>query len=221
MGQVKIYSAEACPYAQRTRLILHEKGVDFELTEIDLAEKPDWLPEVSPYGKVPAIVHGDVRVYESSIINEYLDEAFPEPAMMPADSAGRALARIWIDYSNTRFIDPEYKLLREQDPELRAGLAEELSAILRFMETEGLGKMGEGPYWMGDTPSLIDFAFYPFFERFCILDHYRNFRIPEDCARLIRWVETMRFRSSVKAIENSDSFYIKRYAKYAEAKPAA
>ena len=100
-----------CPYAQRTRLLLLEKGVDFELIEIDLANKPDWFEDVSPYSKVPVVVDGDTRVYESSIINEYLDEAYPEPALMPSDPGRRALARIWIDYANVKYTPSIYKFL--------------------------------------------------------------------------------------------------------------
>ncbi|BCL36245.1 hypothetical protein NSMS1_26920 [Nostoc sp. MS1] len=72
MADIKIYSAVTCPYAHRTRLVLQEKGIDFELTEIDLQNKPANFTDISPYGKVPALVHGDKRVWESAIINEYL-----------------------------------------------------------------------------------------------------------------------------------------------------
>ena len=216
MAKVKIYSAEVCPYAQRTRLMLAEKGVDFELTEIDLANKPDWFGGISPYGKVPVVVHGDDRVYESAIINEYLEEAYPEPPLMPKAPGRRALARIWIDYCNTRFTAPFYKIMLEQDPEKRKPLLEDLTTALKFMEHEGLRKLGDGPYWMGEQLTLVDFAYYPFFERFCVVEHYRNFHIPEECTRLKAWVEAMRFRPSVKEIENSPEYYIKRYSKYAD-----
>ncbi len=216
MAKVKIFSAEVCPYAQRTRLMLAEKGVDFELTEIDLADKPDWFGDISPYGKVPVVVHGDDRVYESAIINEYLEEAYPEPPLMPKEPGRRALARIWIDYCNTRFTSPFYKMMLEQDPEKRKPLLEDLTKALKFMEHEGLRKLGDGPYWMGEQLSLVDFAYYPFFERFCVVEHYRNFHIPEECTRLKAWVEAMRFRPSVKEIENSPEYYIERYSKYAD-----
>lgn len=220
MTKVKIYSAQVCPYAQRTRLLLLEKGVDFELIEIDLANKPDWFEDVSPYSKVPVVVDGDTRVYESSIINEYLEEAYPEPALMPSDPGRRALARIWIDYANVKYTPSIYKFLMEQDDEARESLRADAVAVLRFMETEGLAKLSDGPYWMGEELSLVDLAYYPFFERLCVLEHYRDFAIPEDCPRLKAWVETMRFRPSVKEIENPPDYYIERYARYASGKAA-
>jgi glutathione S-transferase len=220
MTKVKIYSAQVCPYAQRTRLLLLEKGVDFELIEIDLANKPDWFEDVSPYSKVPVVVDGDTRVYESSIINEYLEEAYPEPALMPSDPGRRALARIWIDYANVKYTPSLYKFLMDQDDEARASLRADAVAVLRFMETEGLRKLSDGPYWMGEELSLVDLAYYPFFERLCVLEHYRDFAIPEDCPRLKAWIETMRFRPSVKKIENPPDYYIERYARYASGKAA-
>lgn len=104
MAEIEIYSATVCPFAQRSRLALLEKGIDFKLIEIDLQNKPEGFTDISPYGKVPAIKHGNDRVWESAIINEYLDEVFPEPSLMPRDPIGKALARIWIDFANTRFV---------------------------------------------------------------------------------------------------------------------
>ncbi len=216
MAKVQIYSAEVCPYAQRTRLMLAEKGVDFELNEIDLANKPDWFGDVSPYGKVPVVVHGDDRVYESAIINEYLEEAYPDPPLMPKEPGRRALARIWIDYCNTRFTVPFYKMMLEQDLEKRKPLTENLVTALKFIEHEGMRKLGDGPYWMGEQLTLVDFAYYPFFERWCVVEHYRDFHIPEECTRIKAWVESMRFRPSVKGIENTPEFYIERYSRYAD-----
>ena len=74
MSDIKIYSFDKCPYAQRTRMALIEKGLDFELIEIDVYNKPEWFHEISPYGKVPVIVHEGKTIFESAIINEYLDE---------------------------------------------------------------------------------------------------------------------------------------------------
>jgi glutathione S-transferase len=104
MAGLTLFSARACPFAHRTRLVLGEKQLDFELVEIDLQNKPAWFNTVSVYGKVPALEHDGQRIVESAIVNEYLDEVFPTPALLPRAPAARALARIWIDYANTRFV---------------------------------------------------------------------------------------------------------------------
>ena len=59
---LRLVSAEVCPYAQRTRLVLLEKGLEAETVEIDLRNKPGWFGEVSPYGKVPVLLHGQARI---------------------------------------------------------------------------------------------------------------------------------------------------------------
>ena len=217
MDEVRLYSAQVCPFAQRTRLVLLEKSVDFDLTEIDLENKPDWFKEVSPYSKVPVVMHGDVRVYESAVINEYLDEVFPEPKLMPRQPAIRAQARIWIDFCNNRFIPTFYKLLLSQEEETRTGLREKLREDLLFMEKEGLAKLGsEGPYWLGNNLSLVDITFYPFFERFVVIEHYRGVEIPSECQRLKTWYAAMCERKSVKATANTRDYYIEKYTKYAD-----
>lgn len=215
MAEVEIYSATVCPYAHRTRLTLLEKGVNFNLTEIDLEHKPDWFPQVSPDGKVPVIKHGNDRVWESTIINEYLDEVFPQPQLMPTDPGQRAIARIWIDFANTKFTPTFYKLLLSQEPEQQQEWRQELCQQLLFME-EGIGKLSDsGPYWLGESLSLVDLAFYPWFERFPVLGHYRSFTLPADCARLMAWHSAMVNRTSVRQIQHTADFYIQKYINYA------
>jgi glutathione S-transferase len=86
MAKVEIFSAAVCPFAQRSRMMLLQKQVDFQVTEIDLSDKPANFSEISPYGKVPVILHGEDRVWESAIINEYLEEVFPDPPMLPTNA---------------------------------------------------------------------------------------------------------------------------------------
>ena len=215
MATVEIFSAEVCPYAHRTRLVLMHKGIDFSLTEIDLSKKPDWFAEVSPYGTVPSIRHDGCTIYESAIINEYLDEAFPEPALMPAESYARAIARIWVDYGNTRFNVASFKLLRENDTANQNTLRTELDASLKFME-EGMAKLGGGPYWLGTELSLVDYSYYPFFERFCNVEHYRDYQIPASCNRLLVWREVMKTLPIVREIANAPEFYVERAKAYVQ-----
>ena len=216
MAEVQIYSATVCPYAHRTRLALLEKGVDFKLTEIDLHNKPQWFAAISPYGKVPVIQHENNVVWESTIINEYLDEVFPEPPLMPNASGKRAIARIWIDFANTKFLPAFYKLLLTQEPQKQQEWAKVLADHLRFIEREGLAKLSNnGSYWFGDSLSLVDLAFYPWFERFCVLERYRSFILPAECVQLQQWWIAMSVRDSVLEIKNTEDFYIEQYIQYA------
>ena len=217
MPDFQIISANVCPYAQRTRMVLQEKNLDFDVVEIDLKNKPDWFAGVSPYGKVPVLRHDGQTIYESAVINEYLDESFPTPSLMPGDPSSRALARIWIEYCNSQFCPLFYKILLAQDETIQKELAEKLIAVLSFIEEEGLAKLqGADPFWMGDAPNLVDFTYYPFFERFAVIEHYRGVAIPQDCQRLKDWLVIMSKHSSAIQTSNTEEFHINNYLKYAD-----
>ncbi|MEH2234935.1 glutathione S-transferase family protein [Nostoc sp.] len=214
MSTVQLYFAKASTFSQRTRVVLLEKGIDFTPTEIDLQNKPDGYTQISRYGKVPAIKHGDIEIYESAIINEYLDEVFPEPPLLPHDPGAKAIARIWIDYANTRFVPAFNKFLRGKDAQEQGQGQREFLESLLYIEQEGLGKLsGNGPYWLGDKLSLVDISFYPWFERLPLLEHFRNFSLPTETPRLQKWWDTVRDRESIRAVENPASFYLERFAK--------
>ena len=160
MAEVDIFSAAVCPFAQRSRMMLLQKQVTFEVTEIDLNNKPANFLDISPYGKVPVLKHGQNRVWESAIVNEYLEEVFPEPPMLPTSPGQRALARIWIDFANTKFTPAFYKLLLSQDPAAQQDWRAEMTRHLQFIEQEGLAKLsGDGPFWFGDSLSLVDISY--------------------------------------------------------------
>ena len=76
-----LYSGTTCPFSQRCRLVLFEKGMDFEIRDVDLFNKPEDIAVMNPYGQVPILVERDLILYESNIINEYIDERFPHPQL--------------------------------------------------------------------------------------------------------------------------------------------
>src|SRR5690606_22462673 len=91
-----LYSGTTCPFSQRCRFVLFEKGMDFEIRDIDLYNKPEDIAVMNPYGQVPILVERDLVLYESNIINEYIDERFPHPQLMPADPVMRARTRLFL-----------------------------------------------------------------------------------------------------------------------------
>ena len=215
MPEITLYSAPSCPYAQRTRLLLHEKGLAYTQVDIDLKQTPDWYLAISPTGKVPLLRHGDDTVWESAAINEYLEETHPEPPLMPPSPLDRARVRIAVDFANTYFAPLYYKLLLAPPGEARTKVAARLDARLREMERDGPGGSG-GPWWLGAEFTLADLACYPFFERFPVLAHYRGYALPDDCPALARWLGAMGERASVRALAPPAGFYVAAYAHYAD-----
>lgn len=213
---IELFNAAVCPFCHRTRLTLLEKGVDFSITEIDLDDKPDWLPSVSPNGAVPAIRHGNVNLWESTVINEYLEELFPAPALLPEDPAERARARIWINFADGPFVKAFYRLLLEQEENEQRAWRERFLGNLQRIEQE-LGRPGNpGPYWFGEELTLTDISLYPWFERWPVLAHYRDLEPPAEHKNLMRWWQAMSARPAVKEDSQKAEFYIRKYAKYAD-----
>ena len=91
-----LYSGTTCPFSHRCRFVLFEKGMDFEIRDVDLYNKPEDINVMNPYGQVPILVERDLILYESNIINEYIDERFPHPQLMPGDPVDRARVRLFL-----------------------------------------------------------------------------------------------------------------------------
>jgi glutathione S-transferase len=218
MSAVELFSYEACPYAQRTRMTLIEKGVPFTLTEVDLYNKPDWFKQLSPTGKVPLLRHGADLIYESRIINEYLEETFPAPAMLPRDPGARARARIWIDYCDTSLMPALHALIGDRrNPEKQVRNRQVVREKLLFLESEGLRRLSDGPYWLGTEVSLVDVQFMPFFERFPCYAELWGAAIPAECTRLRAWIEAIAARDSHRRTASTHEYHMVRYRRYDQA----
>jgi glutathione S-transferase len=122
---ITLYDAERCPYCARVRIVLAEKAVEHEVVAIDLSDRPAWLHEKNSLGKVPVIEEDAFVLPESPVIMEYLDERYPEPALLPRDPAARALARLQVERFDDLLGD-DYYAFRRGDPNR---LEERLAAL--------------------------------------------------------------------------------------------
>jgi glutathione S-transferase len=153
---ITLYNAARCPYAARARIVLAEKGIEFETVEIDLSDRPDWLYEKNPKGRVPVIEEDDGEpLAESAVIMEFLEERYPEPALLPPDPADRAAVRLLI-FRDKDLTDPYYALRREEE-----GAREEFDVVLGRFDA----LLGERPYLGGAEYGLADIALGPWFLR--------------------------------------------------------
>ncbi len=123
-------------------MVLHEKGIDFDVHEVDLANKSEEFLSVSPYGKVPVVRVNGTSLYESNVVNEYLDEVYGSPELMPGDPEERALARSWMAFADDYFFPsirgvrmaPQRGLSEEQIGEAKEKLGDALSRLERQLE---------------------------------------------------------------------------------------
>ena len=150
-----LYTAERCPYAARARITLAEKGIGYDAVEIDLQDRPAWLYEKNPLGRVPVYEEDEGLVLpESEVIMEYLEERFPEPALWPDDPAERALGRLWLNRFDDRLGNAYYDARRgDGRDELDARLAE----LDRALEAQ--------PYLSGRKYGLADIGYVPWILR--------------------------------------------------------
>jgi glutathione S-transferase len=146
-----LYDAARCPYCARTRIVLAEKGIEYETFEIDLRDRPQWIYEKNTTGRVPVVEEDAWILPESSVINEYLEERYPEPPLLPPDPADRALARVWI-FRHDDFTKPYYALRREED-----GAAERFDEELAKLDAA----LERQPWLTGAEYGLADIAYVP------------------------------------------------------------
>lgn len=198
---IKLYDFKSSPNCQRVKVVLAEKNLPYDTVPVDLRNKEQKSPEylkLNPYGKVPALTDDGTVLYESLIINEYLEEKYPNPPLLPKDPVQKAKARILIDYGMAHFDAPYQKLrmelmkdAKEQSQLIIDGAKSELRKLLQRFEDE----LGDQPYLMGDF-SLVDADLIP---RFTRLEGFGLLPDPT-LPGLGKYLERMKERPSIKAI---------------------
>jgi glutathione S-transferase len=203
-----LYDFPQCPFGQKTRIVLSEKQLDWQMVLVDLRKNEQHSPEfaaLSPFHKVPVLVDdeeqdGRTVIYDSTVINEYLEDEYPEPPLLPqGDSAGRARIRLLEDYADTAFtlsagtyLIEHAKQAAERDPERLRRAKEEVDRALLLLDRELAGRD-----FLGGTFSLADAAFAP---RLILLAN-RNVPLPEGARSLRGYVERLRKRESIQRLE--------------------
>jgi len=176
-----LYSGTTCPFSQRCRFVLFEKGMDFEIRDVDLFNKPEDINVMNPYGQVPILVERDLVLYESNIINEYIDERFPHPQLMPADPVMRARTRLFL-FNFERELFVHVQALENSNNQK---LIEKGRSTIRDRLTQLAPIMLKNKYMLGEDFSMLDVALAPLLWR---LDHY-GIDLPKTAAPLMKYAE--------------------------------
>jgi stringent starvation protein A len=182
-----LYSGTTCPFSQRCRFVLFEKGMDFEIRDVDLFNKPEDISIMNPYGQVPILVERDLILYESNIINEYIDERFPHPQLMPPDPVMRSRARLFLfNFERELFVHVQ-ALEKREAPKDGGKAMEKARQQIRDRLTQLSPIFLKNKYMLGDDFSMLDVAIAPLLWR---LDHY-GIEMPKTAAPLLRYAERM------------------------------
>lgn len=174
-----LYSGTTDPFSHRCRIVLYEKGMDFEVIDVDLYNKPEDIAVINPYNRVPVLVDRDLVLYEANIINEYIDERFPHPQLMPPDPIMRARARQLLH----TFEQELFCHIEVLEKGLKA--AEKARAAVRDQLVQFAPLFTKQKFMLGDEFSMLDVAIAPLLWR---LEHY-NIELPKSAAGIMKYAE--------------------------------
>lgn len=204
---IQLYDSATSPNCQRVKVVLEEKQIPYRIIPVDLQageqKKADFL-RLNPYGKVPVIIDGQTVIYESCIINEYLEEQYPDQPLMPADFAQRARIRILVDYGLNHFAPPYRKLRaelrwkpeKERDRRIIEDAVIAIVGLFQRLERE----IGDQPYLAGNF-SLLDAALIP---RYLRMEKWAVGIFPNpSLPRMGAWLQRMKQRPSVQTFLDS------------------
>lgn len=193
-----LYSGATDPYSHRTRIVLFEKDVECQIIEVDVNKKPRELADLNPYNQVPTMLDRDLVLYESHIINEYLDERLPHPPLMPVDPVSRAKARLML----MRFDHDWYGIL----PDIVKGdkrSAKRARDILRDGLTVISPIFKDQPFALGEEFSLVDCTLAPLLWRLSLYE----ITLPRQARPILEYAERLfarkAFRQSLTEAEKA------------------
>jgi RNA polymerase-associated protein len=177
---MQLYSGTTCPFSHRCRFVLYEKGMDFQVIDVDMYNKPEDLAVMNPYNRLPVLVERDLVLYESNIINEYIDERFPHPQLMPADPVMRARARLML-------FNMEVELFSQIEA-LESGKEKQVDRAKQQVQdrlVELAPVFTKTKYMLGDDFTMLDVAIAPLLWR---LDHF-GVKLGKPAAALMKYAE--------------------------------
>lgn len=177
-----LYSGTTDPFSQRCRIVLYEKGMDFQVIDVDVFNKPEDLAIMNPYNMVPVLVERDLVLSESNIINEYIDERFPHPQLMPADPVMRARARLFLHRFESEMFCHVLALesgVQKAAEKARQSVSDSLTQIAPIFAKQ--------KFMLNDEYSMLDVAIAPLLWR---LDHY-NIQLSKEAAPIMKYAERL------------------------------
>lgn len=197
---IKLYTFPPSTNSRKVRIALLEKGLEFERINVDLSKREQKQPEylkIHPYGQVPALDDEGFVVYDSTVINEYLEDEYPYPPLMPKDSEGRARARMMEDFRDTHFNPPCVKIIYEMRKPQGERVADviatakaDINKCFDRLETELQGKE-----YLAGAFSLADVAFMANLE---LLDRFQ-IAVDPKYANTTAWIARLKARPSFAA----------------------
>ena len=199
-----LISFKTCPFVQRAVITLKHKSIDFDITYIDLADPPDWFLELSPLAKVPVLKVDDEVLFESAVINEYLDE-ITGGGLQPREPLARAKNRAWIEFASN-MLGNLYMMKMSKDEERYTKYRDLLISQCHRVEK----RLGDGPWFNGEQFSLADTAFAPFFRQNSVAENKLSVLDPETMPQVDAWAQRLLALPEVRnsVVNDFDDLYL-------------
>ena len=178
-------------------IVLRAKGVKFEVTYVDLGNKPDWFLKISPHGKVPVLSVDDQPLFESNAIAEFLDE-MESPKLHPDDPIRRARNRAWNDFVPDFAKTMSAFYYAKDKAELDAAITDAPKKLQRLERALTEERQNDGPYFNGDKLSITDASYAPFLQRFAIMERVVKSGVLKDFPKVQAWADALSRNEAVK-----------------------
>ena len=207
---LKLYSGWFCPFVQRAWTVLEEKQIPYQYIEVNPYHKPESLLSLNPRGLVPTLEYEGKPLYESTVICEFLEDAYPDHGikLLPSNPFMRARMRIWIDFVGTRVIPAFHRFLQFQPGQQGEKTIEDVrEEFLGTLKEFAAAMDEEGPFFLGRDPTLVDFVMAPWSIRLWVFDHYKQGGLgtPEEGKAGKEEKSWARWRTWLRAIEGRES----------------
>lgn len=183
--KLELISFKLCPFVQRAIIVLRKKEIEFDITYIDLEAPPKWFKEISPLGQVPVLRVGDDILFESSVIQEYVDEITP-PSLQPKNVLTKAKNRAWISFGGDVFM-LQYMMGVAKDKAIFDEKTQQLTQKLALLEQQH----SASSFFNGTEFTMIDAAFAPFFMRNELLKNYTKVDLLDGLPNLQKWSQNL------------------------------
>ncbi len=197
--KLKLISFKLCPFVKKAELVLTYKGIQHEVEYIDLASPPEWFLRISPLKKVPLLLVDDHIIFESSVICEYLDEAYPNK-LHPENLILRAKNRSWIEFGDTCLWDSFYLTVKETKKDFYQ-VRDDL--FTKFDQIESL--ISQDSFFNGDKFSLVDISFVPLFQLLEYIDELNPMIFSDEKhPNVLKWKSRLLGLKEVKEVYSPD-----------------
>ncbi|RDB24896.1 putative glutathione S-transferase [Hypsizygus marmoreus] len=209
--ELVFYAGWFCPYVQRAWITLEEKEIPYQYKEVNPYKKEKHFLDINPKGLVPAVEYKGKAIYESLIICELLEEAYPDhkPDILPSDPGSRAIARIWVDHITKAVVPAFGRLVQAQTKEKQDEARQDVYTALRKFANEI-----KGPYFLGEEFSLVDIAIAPWIVRDYVIQEYRGFRRADVSEAWENYAKLVEKRQSVVETQSERKYLNDIYGRY-------